>query len=333
MHFSEPMPAVIAWFYFLTSYIVPKAYIERVGLDEFTRKPIGSGPYKMVEYQAGARGRVRGAWPPIGARSRRLRASPSNSCAIRRHVVAAIESGRVDLAVDVPVREAQRLKSVPGVTTSIDAIADVTLLQMRKTGGFVDDRVRLAAHHAINKEAISKAFFGGAAKPISVPAAHGDARLSRELHVRVFGREIARAAEGDGLRPAKSHRHQIRLAERRLSQRFRSSAGAGADVEEGRHQCRTGDDRAFHLSGTSAGQNLARSDIVQLGQRDGRSGNVWRQPARPEVDLRCLQNRRARSEDPTAARRDQSGKALRRPIVPRTNSRPKRATRSRSTRR
>jgi ABC-type transport system substrate-binding protein len=47
------------------------------------------------------------------------------------------------------------------------------LLQITRNGGFARDEVRLAAHHAINKEAISKALFGGKAKPISVPAAWG----------------------------------------------------------------------------------------------------------------------------------------------------------------
>ena len=102
--------------------------------------------------------------------------------------VAAIEAKRVDMAVDVPIREAARLATIPGFSSRIDAISDIMLLQITKNGGFADDRVRLAAHHAINKEAISKAFYNGAAKPISVPAAAQHARLSRGLQLPVLAR-------------------------------------------------------------------------------------------------------------------------------------------------
>ncbi|MET0606633.1 MAG: ABC transporter substrate-binding protein [Beijerinckiaceae bacterium] len=172
MHFSEPMPSAIAWFYFLCSYVTPKAYIERVGVDEFGKKPIGSGPYKLVEYQQGARivleahDKYWGDKPAIPRVTIDLVRDPTAR-------VAAIESRRVDVAIDAPIREAQRLGGGQGFNASIDAIADITLLQITKNGGFADDRVRLAAHHAINKDAISKAFFAGAATPISVPAARG----------------------------------------------------------------------------------------------------------------------------------------------------------------
>jgi len=55
VHFSEVMPSAVAWLYFLCSFVVPKAYLERVGLDEFQKKPVGTGPYRIVEYQQGSR--------------------------------------------------------------------------------------------------------------------------------------------------------------------------------------------------------------------------------------------------------------------------------------
>ena len=49
---------------------------------------------------------------------------------------------------------------------------------MRNDLGFADENVRLAAHHAIDKAALSKAFYGGAAVPLSVL---GDARHARAI--------------------------------------------------------------------------------------------------------------------------------------------------------
>src|SRR5207237_3630185 len=34
-------------------WIVPKKYFEQVGLDGFIAKPMGSGPYEMVDFRAG----------------------------------------------------------------------------------------------------------------------------------------------------------------------------------------------------------------------------------------------------------------------------------------
>jgi peptide/nickel transport system substrate-binding protein len=50
---------------------------------------------------------------------------------------------------------------------------DVLLLQVRNDLAFADQNVRLAAHHAIDKDALSKAFYGGAAVSLSVVATPG----------------------------------------------------------------------------------------------------------------------------------------------------------------
>ena len=51
MKFSSPAPTAPQWMAFLGSYIVPKKYIEEGGLDNFRAKPVGTGPYKLVDYE------------------------------------------------------------------------------------------------------------------------------------------------------------------------------------------------------------------------------------------------------------------------------------------
>lgn len=170
MRFSEPMPSAVAWLTFLCSFVVPRAHVERVGLDGFTRQPVGSGPYRMVEYQQGARIVLEG----FDRHWRGAPAIPRVTIEIVRDPtarVAAVQSRRADLTIDVPVREAQRLGALPGLAARLDPTADIVLFQITRNGGFADDRARLAAHHAINKEAISRAIYGGAAPAIPVPAA------------------------------------------------------------------------------------------------------------------------------------------------------------------
>lgn len=181
MHFSEVMPSAVTWLYFLASFVVPRAYIEKAGVDGFAAKPIGSGPYRLAEYQQGARmvleayDRYWGGVPKLKRITIEIVQDPSAR-------VAALEAKRVDLAVDLPIRETLRLGAMPGMAGRIDPISDILIIEVNHTGAFEHEEVRLAAHHAIDKRAISKAFFAGKAIPIDVPAARGTPGYPKDFH-------------------------------------------------------------------------------------------------------------------------------------------------------
>jgi peptide/nickel transport system substrate-binding protein len=172
MKFSAPDPTAPQWMAFLGSYIVPKKYIESGGLDNFLKKPIGTGPYRLAEYELNSRivlERNDNYW---GSKAKVARVTieiikdPSAR-------VAAIQSGQADFTLNVPVREVQRFQSEGGFAAELNPITRVILLQVRADLNFADQNVRLAAHHAIDKAALSKAFYGGAAVPLSVVATPG----------------------------------------------------------------------------------------------------------------------------------------------------------------
>ena len=172
MRFDSPAPSAPAWLAFLGSFVVPQGYMERVGPAGFQAKPVGTGPYRLAEYQANARivlERNEAYWGPKPA-LRRITVEIIRDSAAR---VAAVQAGRVDLTVAVPVREIQRLGAMPALAAELNPISRVVLVQLRHDAGFADPRIRLAAHHAIDKRALSRAFFGGAAVPLSVPATPG----------------------------------------------------------------------------------------------------------------------------------------------------------------
>src|SRR5207237_10766830 len=77
--------------------------------------------------------------------------------------------------ITVPVHEVARLAKENGFAAELNPITRVVLLQVRNDLAFADKNVRLAAHHAIDKAALSKAFYGGAAVPLSVVATAGTA--------------------------------------------------------------------------------------------------------------------------------------------------------------
>jgi peptide/nickel transport system substrate-binding protein len=172
MKFKEPAPTAPVWLAFLGSFVVPKKYMEATGVEGFIQKPVGTGPYKLVEYQLNSRivlERNDAYWGPK-PKIRRVIFEIIKDPSAR---VAAIQSGQVDLTINVPVREVDRLGHEAGLAAELNPITRVILLQCRNDLGFADDNVRLAAHHAIDKQAISKAFFNGAATPISVLAVPG----------------------------------------------------------------------------------------------------------------------------------------------------------------
>jgi peptide/nickel transport system substrate-binding protein len=88
--------------------------------------------------------------------------------------VAAIESGRVDVAVQLPMREAIRLQSKPELTVNIYPQAEIYMLQIPSyVDTYQNKDVRTALHMAIDKAALSKAFFNNVAKPLQVLATPG----------------------------------------------------------------------------------------------------------------------------------------------------------------
>ncbi len=175
MRFDSPAPTVPVWLAFLGSFVVPKDYMEKIGMEAFATKPVGTGPYKLVEHQMNSRivlERNDAYWGPK-PKLRRVTIEIIKDPSAR---VAAIQSGQVDLTIGVPVREATRLKAMPTLSAELDPITRIIILQIRNDEGFADQNIRLAAHHAIDKKALSQAFYAGAAVPLSVL---GDARQPR----------------------------------------------------------------------------------------------------------------------------------------------------------
>ena len=47
-------PTLFKWMSFLTGYVLPKAYYEKVGAEGFEAKPIGTGPYMVDQFERNA---------------------------------------------------------------------------------------------------------------------------------------------------------------------------------------------------------------------------------------------------------------------------------------
>ena len=238
MHFKLPFATSAIWLAFLCSYVVPKAYMEKVGEDGFVKKPIGTGPYKLVEYELNSRvvlERNEDYWGPKPTMKNvtfEIIKDPSAR-------VAAIQSGQVDLSLE---RAGARSGSLhEGSEFQGRARPDSSALSSFRpaaTSALPTRTCGFAAHHAIDKKALSHAFYGGAAVPLSV-VAPPDTPGYVEGYTFAYDPELSKKLLADsGYSTAKPAKIKLATTNGQFPERLRYRAGHRADVEEGRHRRR-----------------------------------------------------------------------------------------------
>jgi peptide/nickel transport system substrate-binding protein len=172
VHFSAPFVAAPQILADSSAYIMPRRYFEQVGRDGFIEKPVGSGPYRVIDYQRDNR-IVLEAYDQYWGGVAKIRNVTFQVIKDTSARIAAVQSGQVDFAHSLPVREVTRLGAFPGLAGVIHSITNVVLIHMVNKGIYQDRNLRLAMHHAIDKAALSKAFLGGKGEPLSMWAGSG----------------------------------------------------------------------------------------------------------------------------------------------------------------
>ena len=159
-------PTIFKWMAFLTGYVLPKAYYEKVGAEGFEKAPIGTGPYKLDAYE-------RGAYMRLVANEDYWGGKPAFETVTIKFVpdaasrVAEIESGNAQVTMEIPYEEFDRLKAKPGLKGEAFPIADVGMIFLNDVGPMLDKNVRLAAHHAIDKQLIIDRLLRGYGVPLA----------------------------------------------------------------------------------------------------------------------------------------------------------------------
>jgi len=149
----------------------PKAFRE-LG-DKFGTNPVGTGPYKFVEYRPGQHVIMEanpGYWGKKPAFSRiRYRFIPENGTRI-----AALEAGEVMLVNNVPPDQLPRLKANPNLRVVVSPTYRMMFVGLRcDRAPFSDKRVRQAMNYAVDREALTKGVMGGLAPIARAPLPDG----------------------------------------------------------------------------------------------------------------------------------------------------------------
>ncbi|MDW8254504.1 MAG: ABC transporter substrate-binding protein [Chloroflexota bacterium] len=149
--------------------IVPKAYLERVGDEEFRAKPIGSGPFRLKEFRPDDRVVVT-AWMEHPFRKPTLteitiRAIPDQNA---RATGLRLKELDVGLQLNFEAAEALQREGLEVISRSTGIIG--VLMDPIGGGGvepgpIADRRVRQALAYAVNREELARGLFRGFAQP------------------------------------------------------------------------------------------------------------------------------------------------------------------------
>ena len=133
------------------------------------RRPVQADPIRArLTHRAGGVRQVLGRRAEDQTRDFPDHHRPLGAC--RRHRVRPRRHGHRG----ADKREMTRLGALPGLTASANPFAQVVLLMMPSyVPAFQNENVRLAMQMSIDKAALSKAFYGGVAVPLSVLATPG----------------------------------------------------------------------------------------------------------------------------------------------------------------
>jgi peptide/nickel transport system substrate-binding protein len=162
-HLHEPWPDFMTFYGTLASgagWIVPKKYVEKVGNDEFKNHPIGLGPYRFVNHQPGVE-LVLEANPDYWRKPPSVKRLVLKSVPEATTRLAMLKKQEADVAYALygpladEVNRDPSLKLEPVVIPATQWISIVD--QYEPKSPWADQRVRLAANLAINREAINEA--------------------------------------------------------------------------------------------------------------------------------------------------------------------------------
>jgi peptide/nickel transport system substrate-binding protein len=141
------------------AWIVPRKYVEKVGDEGFKKTPIGAGPYRFVSFTPGIE-------LVLEANEHYWRKEPS----VKRLVIkvipdettrlAMLKRGEADLAYTFRGAVAEELRRSPGLALK-PSLFNATFWvifteQWDPKSPWADRRVRLAANHAIDRQAINQ---------------------------------------------------------------------------------------------------------------------------------------------------------------------------------
>ena len=175
-------PTIFKWMSFLTGYVMPKAYYEKVGAAGFEEKPIGTGPYMVDHFE-------RNSFVRLKANPTYWGGKPEFDTVTIKFVpdaasrVAEVESGNAHVTLEMPYEEYDRLRGSARLSGMAHPITDIGMIFLNNDSVMSDKNVRQAACHAVDKKLIIDRLLSGYGVPIDTLDAPGYAAYDPDIKV------------------------------------------------------------------------------------------------------------------------------------------------------
>jgi peptide/nickel transport system substrate-binding protein len=184
---DAPEPALLNRLSRLGSGILPSKYIEENGWDHFMENPIGTGPYKFVEWK-------RDEELVLAVNQEYFGEKPKWEKVVFRTIpedatrVSELLTGGVDIAVNIPPSDWERVENNEETKLAKGPTQRVMMLVARTTEGTVtaDPKVRKAIDLAIDKQAIVDSLLQGAGTVTRTRVTPGNTGANEDLYEKTL---------------------------------------------------------------------------------------------------------------------------------------------------
>jgi peptide/nickel transport system substrate-binding protein len=158
-------PTYFKWMSFLTGYVLPKAYYEKVGAEGFEKAPIGTGPYMVEKFEQNAFVRLK-ANPNYWGGKPAFENVTIKFVTDAASRVAELESGSSQVTLEIPYEEYDRLIAKDGLAGTADTVSDIGMIFFNDIDVMKDKNVRQAAVLSVDKKLLVDRLLRGYGLPI-----------------------------------------------------------------------------------------------------------------------------------------------------------------------
>ena len=163
---SAPYPALLAQLVKLS--IIPEATVKKVGNVEFNQKPVGSGPYKLTNWQRGVRIDLEAA-PNYWRGKAPFQKVEFRGVSDGSTRIADLRTGKADIIRGVGPDDAPLIAKDPNLQVMSVPTERIGYMFLNALHGpTADVRVRRAIAHGIDRKGIIDALLGGYGKMVNI---------------------------------------------------------------------------------------------------------------------------------------------------------------------